>query len=189
MRIFFGIPLPQEYQQMLGQARDAWKNRFRSRLTWTRPGNWHITLRFLGEVQDDLLPQVKSCLDRVEFEDFCLQGSKSGYFGNSGEYRVAWLGVDGEVQKLINLARILEKELEGFGFEPEKRPFNAHLTLARIKKFVASDPWKDFSDYVEKMGWPEFNAGRINLWQSRLTPAGPEYTVLADKPLQRTPAG
>ncbi|WP_291320271.1 RNA 2',3'-cyclic phosphodiesterase [Desulfonatronospira sp.] len=189
MRIFFGIPLPQEYQQMLGQAREEWKGRFRSRLIWTRPGNWHITLRFLGEVQDDLLPQVKSCLDRVECQDPVLQGSKSGYFGSGGQYRVAWLGVDGEVQKLMNLVRTLEKELEGFGFERESRPFKAHLTLARIKNFVASDPWKDFSHYVENMGWPEFNAERINLWQSRLNPSGPEYSVLAHKPLQRAHNG
>jgi len=189
MRLFFGISLPDEYQQLLEQTRMEWKGRFSSRLTWTKPGNWHITLRFLGEVQDALLPQLKSCLNRVECDDFTLQGGKSGYFGDRGRYRVAWLGVAGEVQKLIHLARNLETELEGFGFEPDKRAFNAHLTLARIKNFVASDPWKEFANYVETIDWPVFKAERVSLWQSRLTPRGPEYSLMANKSLHRADSG
>ncbi len=178
MRLFIGIPMPEEYKRMLGDIQRAWKDKFQSRLTWTRPENWHLTLKFLGEVDEERLPDLKEFLDDFSFRELTLQAGSSGFFGSKGQYRVAWLGVEGEVQRLAELAHDMDQGLAGLGFEPEKKAFKAHLTLARIKKFVKSDPWRGFSSYVDNMDWPSFTAQQIVLWQSSLTPKGPEYKAL-----------
>ncbi len=183
MRVFIGIPLPDYYQQMLEKIRDEWNNRLTSRLTWTKPGNWHITLKFLGDVDNDQVVKLKNYLSGISFKNFALHAHKSGFFGSRGQYRIFWLGVYGEVQKLILLAENLDKGLVDLGFEPEKRPFKAHLTLARIKNFDKSDPWKDLSYWVDGLDWPAFNAERVNLWQSILSPRGPTYKVLLSREL------
>ncbi len=181
MRVFIGIPLPDYYQQMLGKIRDEWDNRLTSMLAWTKPCNWHITLKFLGDVDNDQVNELKKYLSGISFEDFALRGHKSGFFGSRGQYRVFWLGVDGDVQKLILLAENLDKGLGDLGFEHEKRPFKAHLTLARIKNFVKSDPWNDLSSRVDSLEWPAFKVERVNLWQSILSPHGPKYKVLLSR--------
>jgi len=184
MRLFIGMALPESYQQMLRDIQHKWQGRFRSRLTWTRPGKWHLTLKFLGQSDRDLVPEIKNCLGRLEFHSIYLQGKGCGFFGSRGQYRVIWLGAGGEVQKLKLLADALDRDLRSLGFEPEKKQFKAHLTLARIKNFVASDPWKDFCAYIEELNWPGFKAREVVLWQSNLTPQGPEYSALMRRKLQ-----
>lgn len=180
MRLFTGISLPDCYQQSLAEIKEKWNPLFMSKLNWTKPGNWHLTLKFLGEVDEDILPEIKAYVQNINFKEFRLKGAKAGFFGSKGQYRVMWLGLEKDVQPLINLAGNIDRDLNSLGFEREKRLFKGHLTLARVKKFFKDDPWCNFSQSVNQIEWPEFRVEQIMLWQSILTQKGPRYEIVAN---------
>ncbi|MFP4084063.1 MAG: RNA 2',3'-cyclic phosphodiesterase [Desulfonatronovibrio sp.] len=179
MRIFIGIPLPDQYQEMLGSIKKEWDGRFKSKLVWTKPGNWHLTVKFLGEVEESRLPELNEFMQEMVFDSFTLKGSGGGFFGSKGMYRVAWLGLGQDVHSLISLADSIDQGLAALGFEKNKRPFKGHLTLARIKDFHRSDPWKELTAYASNLSWPAFKVDKVNLWQSFLSQSGPRYEILS----------
>jgi len=178
MRLFIGIPLPREYQLVLESIREEWSDAFKSKLSWTKPGNWHLTLKFLGDTPEERLPGLKKIITDLEFGSFFIQGSGAGFFGSKGVYRVIWLGLKNDVHSLISLAEMIDQNLADLGFEREKRPFKGHLTLARIKYFHRKDPWNELTDYISKLDWPDFEVKEVVLWQSILSRSGPEYKVI-----------
>jgi len=178
MRLFIGISVPEAYQQKLQEVQDRWKNRFKSRLSWTKKGNWHLTLKFLGEVEEADLQRIKNALDKIHLSSAWLKGGQAGYFASRNGIRVLWLGLSGEVHVLEDWAREIEEEFYALGFSKENRPFHPHLTFARVKMFSDHDPWAEFREYVSGLDWPDFKVQRINLWQSKLTPNGPVYKLI-----------
>ncbi|WP_457572438.1 RNA 2',3'-cyclic phosphodiesterase [Desulfovulcanus sp.] len=178
MRLFIGISVPETYQVKLQEIHDRWKSRFKSRLSWTRKGNWHLTMKFLGEVEETGLHEIKNALDKIHLSSVWLKGGQAGYFASRNVIRVLWLGLTGEVDVVEDWVRDIEEEFHHLGFSKENRPFHPHLTLARVKRFSASDPWSEFREYVSGVEWPEFKVQRINLWQSKLTPHGPVYQLV-----------
>ncbi len=80
MRCFIGLPMPQDYQQGLQRVTAAWQDRLRSRLSWTRPGNWHLTLKFFGEVHEEFLDALIQILHHPMGDRFVLQaGGRRGF--------------------------------------------------------------------------------------------------------------
>lgn len=179
MRVFIGIPLPDQYQKMLGSIKKEWAGRFKSKLIWTKPGNWHLTVKFIGEVEQAGLPELNEFMQEMVFDIFTLKGSEGGFFGSKGMYRVAWLGLGQDIHSLKSLTESIDNELAALGFERNRRPFKGHLTLARIKDFHRSDPWNEFTDYVSSLDWPFFKVDKVNLWQSFLSQTGPRYEILS----------
>ena len=193
IRAFVGLPLPREYQELLGELRRAWNNRFRTKLGWTRQGNWHLTLKYLGECTLEEIADVKQALSMVAFRSFRIQGGGGGCFppleGERARPRVVWVGLKQGGPECSALARDIEQAVEPAGFEPEKRKFSPHLTLARVKtgknmKFHGDDPWMEKIQELNGLQWPGFEADRFILWQSVLGPGGPTYTPLAEYPGQ-----
>jgi len=177
IRCFLGIPLPEAYQQNLEAISTAWRNRLHSRMSWTRKGKWHITLSFLGEISDEALDEVQSALDRLSRPSFDLQAGGAGFFPPGKPPRVAWIGVKTGAEALQGLARDIEQILLPLGFAPSRKPFQAHLTLARIKQ-VKNDDWQAFLKDLQARRWPVFRAEACVLWQSSLTPQGPLYSPI-----------
>lgn len=177
IRCFLGIALPQAYQENLEAISTLWRERLRSRMSWTRKGNWHITLSFLGEISDEVLDEVQGRLDRLSSPCFDLQAGGAGFFPPNKPPRVAWVGVKTGAKALQSLARDIEQILLPLGFAPSKRPFQAHLTLARIKQ-AKNDDWQAFLKDLQSRQWPLFRAEACVLWQSRLTSQGPVYSPI-----------
>lgn len=163
---------------MLGYIRGEWADKFRSRLSWTKPGNWHLTLKFLGDVQGRKVSDLKQFMNNLDVQSFSVQGSGAGFFGSKGVYRVIWLGLKNNVQALMSLAGKIDHDLEHIGFDREKRPFRGHLTLARVKYFYKDDPWDKLADYINNQEWPGFEVKNVVLWKSVLSPSGPIYEVV-----------
>lgn len=108
----------------------------------------------------------------------CAKGI--GVFPGIKRPRVVWVGVSGQIESLLGLQKRLEEALEVLGFEKEKRPFNGHLTLGRIKGRI--DP-KRFGDALKKyVGFTSetFYADKVILYKSELKPKGAVYTKLAN---------
>ncbi len=174
VRCFVGIPLPENYQMGLGDIRQEWDNKLDSRIAWTKQGNWHLTLYFLGEISEGSLEDVQAQLAQVTMDKFSLQAKGGGFFPPNREPRVIWLGVQKGGQECVELASKVENALLPLGFEKSKKEFKPHLTLGRVKK-NKKDNWRDLQKYLNQIYWSEIRIDSFILWQSELTPQGPVY--------------
>ncbi|MBG0776901.1 MAG: RNA 2',3'-cyclic phosphodiesterase [Desulfovibrionaceae bacterium] len=190
LRLFVGVPLDEAHQQALARLRARWREvpapgPQRTGLAWTRPGNWHLTLKFLGDVEPERTPALEAALDAVAFAPFTAQAGGTGCFPPRGAARVVWLGLARGAEEAARLARAVDAACASVGFAPERRPFAAHLTLARVKSGAPGNwtrDWETLEAEVEKMEWPAFTAERFVLWKSVLGPSGPTYTPLRTFP-------
>lgn len=177
MRCFLGIPMPSSCQQALGRLVDEVKPGLHSRLSWTRPENWHLTLRFLGDVEEKRVEEVRTALARMTFSPFTMQAGRPGFFPNDRKPRVLWLGLDQGAPQCRELFHRVEDLMEPLGMSKEKRPFRAHLTLARIRQDKGDD-WKEVLRSLRARQWPPFACRELVFWKSDLGPGGPRYTRL-----------
>ncbi|GAB6059945.1 RNA 2',3'-cyclic phosphodiesterase [Desulfonatronum parangueonense] len=183
MRCFFGLPLPAPYQEALEALIRNLKPGLRSKISWTRPDNWHLTLKFLGEVSPEKLESLLGSFQAPLGESFTLQGQGGGFFPDRRRPRVVWVGVGQGMIAVQDLAAETNRRCATQGFVPESRPFQPHLTVARIRQAL-DDPWASLLSELQGVSWPEIRMDRVVLWQSRLTPVGPCYQPLAEFELQ-----
>ena len=179
MRLFLAIPLTDE-------ARHAIVHHLKSHLAHPVPGRpvrpelWHLTLRFLGEVDEvdgDRVVREVDAIDRGPA--FELRWSGLGAFPRPRRANVLWLGVDRGEAEAARLAAVVEEAVEGAGFPPEDRPFRSHLTLSRIR------PDQDVSavlDAVPPLGL-SMVVDRGVRYRSHLGPGGPRYEEREEFPL------
>lgn len=184
-RIFAGIALPEAYQQALAAIRDRLRPLAGGPMSWTKPGNWHLTLKFLGDVPvtgPAGLDAVKAALAGVVFSSFRLTGAGGGFFPNAKRPRVVWIGLAAGGPACGRLAAAVETALSPLGFPAEDRPFAAHLTLARIREPGRAGDLAGMERVLSGIRLPETSVESITLWRSRLQPGGPRYEVLATVP-------
>ncbi len=186
IRTFIGAPLPEAYRARLRELQDWLRPRLRSRLSFTRPESWHLTLRFLGDTDEELAREgLPVALGEIAFEPFELQAGGGGFFPPRGvgrwRPRVAWVGLVRGAEACRALAAAVSSAVAPLGFPPEDRPYSPHLTLARIKR-AEDDRWDDALAHMDKQQWPPVAVERIVLWRSELTAAGPKHTALAEFP-------
>lgn len=179
MRLFIGIPLPGEYARIIGEIQDRWEKRLASKVAWVRPELVHLTLKFLGDVEEGRVPDIVSAMEAAAGECFEARGGAGGVFPDRGAPRVVWVGLDRGGAECAGCFRHLEEVLAPLGFAPESRPFRPHLTVARVKVAVCGDDWPGL---LRDLGaeWPRFQVGRIVLWQSVLSASGPQYRRVAE---------
>ena len=183
MRCFVALELPPEVQEAAGGVlRDLQGSG--ADVKWVRPGNLHVTLKFLGEIKEGMVPALgqalgRACAGRPALE---LTLAGVGAFPDPRRPQVVWLGLTGDTAALAELAGALEQELAGLGFAPEARPFKAHVTLGRMRRGKrGSRPGPPSGpltrDLLGLAGWqgPAFRAGRVVLMKSTLTPQGSVY--------------
>lgn len=144
--------------------------------------NFHFTLKFLGEVSEEAVDEVYSAMKELDFKPFELELRGVGCFPNVRRINVIWVGTREGGDKLTSLANELEKKLRRLGFEPERRPFTPHATIARVK-YVQNR--EGLASAIEKM--KDLEIGRVTvdsvrLKRSQLTPKGPIYTTLRSVP-------
>lgn len=149
---------------------------------WTGRGQWHVTLQFLGRVEDERLEEVARHLEGVSrVQPFPARLGGGGAFPRTGRGRVVWLGLVGGEERFAELAGTVNEAMRPLGFEPEKRGFHAHLTLARLRK-----PG-DVTPAVEALGaepvGPAFTVEEVVLYESRLSPKGARYDAISTVPL------
>ncbi len=153
-----------------------------SNIKWVKRNGMHLTLKFLGEIEEDKLDEIKSCLSEIskDHASFSLQLKGTGTFPpGKKKPRVLWIGIE-ENKKLIILQSDIEKKLSKLGFLPEKRLFHPHLTLGRVK--IGSQLGKIMA-YMEKnreKSFGQMEVKKITFFRSILKPTGAEYQALAE---------
>jgi 2'-5' RNA ligase len=176
-RLFVAIDLPDDVKDdlsaMMGSVPGA---------KWISRPQLHLTLRFIGEVDNPTFRAIRGTLETVECDSFDLMLKGVGQFPPKGKPRVLWVGVDRQ-PALKTLAETIETALEETGLQPEDRPFSAHITLARLK----TPPPRDSVDrFMEKHARFQTNlipVTRFILFSSILSPQGPRYTAEQFYPL------
>lgn len=165
--------------------------RTNSQVKWVNPKTLHITLKFLGEVELGLLPDIKERLTRVcqGKAPFNLTLEGVGAFPKRSRPQVIWTGLSGETEGLVRLASDVEAALSPLGFEPEKRGFKPHITLGRMRRFksrkasLGQEELKQAILNLAAYKGPEFLARQVTLMKSTLTPKGAIYEPVFKKSL------
>jgi RNA 2',3'-cyclic 3'-phosphodiesterase len=184
VRAFIAIELPSEAKRELTRLQQRLKQSCGNcPARWVAAGSIHLTLNFLGAMPLNGLDAVKqamlqACALSRQF-DLALDGP--GAFPNLVRPSVVWVGLNGDTGKLAQLQKRLGQLLASAGFKAEDRPFSPHLTLARVRDDASlSDRLKlgqSIGSAILEKSAP-IPVDSISLIQSRLTPAGPIYTVL-----------
>jgi len=184
VRSFIAIDLPAGVRAELTSLEEKLKTRRHPFVKWVDPESMHLTLKFLGNVAADSIPQIVGAVSRVAemHSPFKLQVADTGAFPNWQRPQVVWVGVGGELDRLNSLQKGLESVLSPLGFPPESRPFSAHLTLGRLRDRVTPDDRRRFAEFAQTVEFKtslSFEVNAIRLMKSQLTPAGPVYSELA----------
>lgn len=176
MRAFIAIELPESLKQTL--ARVQRQLECAERVAWVKPANMHLTLRFLGEVAESRIDDLKVCMERAAaYSSFELVPKGLGAFPNLHRPRVFWAGIEDKSRSLTELQKRLQAELEQAGFGREDHPFSAHLTLGRVK----DSGTRTTQEALRRLDFsaPPFKVAEIVLMRSDLRPQGSLYTRLA----------
>lgn len=187
IRAFFAISLPLEFKEEIARLQDILK-KTRAEVKWVRPESVHLTLKFLGQVAEDIIDPLAEAasVKASQTQALTLTLNGTGVFPGPRRPRVAWLGLAGDVGRIIDLQRGLEESAEKFGFAREKRTFSPHLTLGRIR---SSKGIKEFITELDRLDPKplEFMASEVVLFRSELKPTGAIYTPLKKIPLSGIP--
>jgi len=178
MRTFIAIPIPDECRTMLQKLQEDLRP-FRSDVRWVAVPSIHLTLKFLGELNTEILPELTQSVENAVKAQagFELRLHGLGCFPNLRNPRVIWCGIEGETESLSELHQRVETACATFGFDPENRVFHPHLTLGRVKGKRNLQPLLDCIKIGSDLEC-KFKADRFNIYRSTLTPQGAVYTVL-----------
>ncbi len=147
------------------------------------PDSLHLTLAFLGELDEDALATTITVADEIArpARPFELALSGLGVFGPPSAPRVIWAGVGGETRALHGLQRRLAEALEAQGFPREARPFSPHLTLARLKRPLDDVAYTRLRELLARPTSrpPRWPVSELRVMRSELAAEGARYTALS----------
>lgn len=178
MRTFIAIELPESIKKEIEQVQAPLK-RTETFVSWVKPKNIHVTLKFLGEVPEDKINEVFSATQKAleGIRKFTMSLKGMGVFPDVRRPRVVWIGSESGEEELSHMAKRVEEEMEEIGFPKEKRKFSAHFTIGRVKS-----P-KNIEKLMELVKSSDFQTGKIEVnevvvMKSQLHPTGAIYTPL-----------
>lgn len=187
IRAFIAINLPEEVRANLAQLQRHLKSALPGDgFRWTKPEQIHLTLKFLGDIAVDSVADLQAALQRAcaGIAPFTLRAESLGVFPDSQRPRVVWVEARGDTAVLRSLQEQVEQATTAWR-EPEPRPFQAHLTLARVRKLKPPATETLRLNLREQQGefFGSWRVARVDLMQSKLSAAGAEYFQLANFPL------
>lgn len=178
IRLFVALSLPGELRQRLktlcNGVRDA---------RWVEEQNIHLTLRFIGEVEEPELAYIMAALSSVQAEQFDLTLSGVGHFESRQKVRSLWAGIQ-RSPGLEALQQRIESVLTRHGIAPDRRKFSPHITLARLKQLPPAyvRDWLEGNTYFQASS---FAVEDFTLFESYRARSGAIYTPLQAFPLNR----
>jgi 2'-5' RNA ligase len=183
MRIFTGIQLSEEAREQIVKELDPFK-RIAPSIRWTGKNNIHLTLKFIGDVEQGLSEKIAAVLAaaKIPLPPFRLRFSGFGKFPVGDDLHIFWAGV-GDDPRLLSLFNAIEALLFPLGVARETRPFQPHLTLGRNK--ARADFRALFELLAEKkdLFLADCPVAAFQLFRSDLTQSGPVYSILKEIPL------
>ena len=185
VRAFVGIALPPPCQELADRLASGLTLLAGGRLGRVRPGQAHLTLKFLGDVPASGpagIGAVAEALCGLAFAPFRLQLAGGGFFPGPDRPRVIWAGVQDGADRCRALAAAVDAALVPVGLSPQQKPFTAHLTLARVREPGRGGDWPAALALMRDARWPPVNVDAVTLWRSVLGGATTRYVVLGEFP-------
>jgi RNA 2',3'-cyclic 3'-phosphodiesterase len=178
LRCFIAIGIPELLQREIGECIEILK-KHDADIKWVRPKNLHLTIKFLGNTPDVLLPKIRESLTKVvsTYEPFYIKLYGTGLFPNKKYPRVIWAGVQ-DSGRMKPLQDGIEGSMSLLGFKKEDREFNPHLTFGRVRSQRGMIMIVDELDTFKEKEFGSVPVDRILLMKSDLTPKGPEYACV-----------
>ena len=155
VRAFIAAEISQEARDALESVADGLKAQGVSGVRWVRPQGVHLTLKFLGEIDEELVPGVLEAMERAcrGTGPFTLGLGNVGAFPNTNSPRVIWVGLSGDVEPLSELQRRVDQSLHSaLSFPLEARPFTPHLTLGRLHDRTTAQNRRRFGQALAGVG-------------------------------------
>jgi 2'-5' RNA ligase len=189
IRSFIAIELPEEVKSGLHRLQAELKLPQHTFVKWVAPEGIHLTLKFLGNISSEKVAEITKVMEQASqgTVTFRLEISEVGAFPNMRQPRVLWLGIRGEIDKLVAWQQRIDNGLVPLGFAKETRPFTPHLTLARLREGVSPGDRRDFGELVMKTPLEvnfKVNVNSLSLMRSQLLPGGAVYSRLAEVKLK-----
>ncbi|HTY86010.1 MAG TPA: RNA 2',3'-cyclic phosphodiesterase [Candidatus Acidoferrum sp.] len=183
-RLFIAIALPPVVQEeIILVQRELQPLVPREVVRWTRPDQFHLTLRFLGNFPVHEVEGLKRAVGDIcrNASPLGLQARGVGFFPHARSPRVVWVGVDDSERRLLGLQKQIETAVSPLSSEPGEKNFAGHVTLGRLKNPRPSDV-RDLVVRVqalESRAFGNWMASEVEIIRSELCPAGARYTSLA----------
>jgi 2''-5'' RNA ligase len=180
VRTFVAVDLPVGVHDKIADVQSKFND---FKFKFVDPHIVHITMKFLGDIPDDRIPDIAKALDSVKCEPFEARIKGLGVFPKPKFAKVMWLGCDGNFDKLYEL---INSSLSSFDFEHDLHHFSAHATLARVK-YLPKKKKEEFLELLEKLADVDIGTIQVDtvkLKKSTLTPNGPVYETLHEVSLK-----
>ncbi len=184
IRSFLALDPPEEILREIGQVQNRLQKLIHGDVRWVRPESIHLTLKFFGDISENAVANISAVAEKAAAAvgPFDLAIGGAGSFPDPHRPRVVYLGMNGDVARLVIFQKELERALQEIGFPREERPFRPHLTLGRIKSPKGLIGLAEALEKGETYTAGRFIASGLNLFKSDLTPRGAVYTRLAGYP-------
>ncbi len=184
MRLFIALNLPKRERQRIHRAARPLREE-ELPVRWIDPDAFHITLKFLGQVRADLIPEVEDTIGRVAGSTGTFEMALTGFgaFPTIRRPRVLWLGVEASPE-LRCLKQDLEWALGDCGFDPETRAFHPHLTLGRTENDQGAGSFRGLDEVVADLEYHgTIQVRTLDLMRSHLSREGARYSVVSSAKL------
>lgn len=185
IRCFIAIELPDSIQEIFEEIQTTLRSRI-SHASWTKLGNFHLTLKFLGDVKQNRISEIGNTIEYIskKYEPFPLNFGGIGAFPNIPRPRVLWIGLKQGTLTTTELGQEINTEMIHLGFKNESR-FHPHVTLARIRNPVNFSGFKDLFEKYDTLQNSKLTVNEIVLVKSKLHPSGAVYTPIKKFQLSR----
>ena len=184
MRTFIAIALPPEVKETLGKLQDELKTA-QADVKWVEPENIHLTLKFLGEIDEEQLQELSVILDGIgqKTKSFTLELAGIGAFPKIQFPRVIWVGATKGNEEAAKIAQVIEDESSKVGIPKEDRAFSSHITLGRVRSPLhLAQLTQRLMQLLqgEQIKCAPFTVRSVTLFKSALSPAEPRYERLKE---------
>jgi 2'-5' RNA ligase len=179
LRVFISILLPQKQRQAISDRIDSIRAETAKMIKWVDPATLHITLKFCGECEENIVEEIKNQLNNLKQQgSFTLHTEDIDAFPNINKPNIIWTRIQGDLGPLKLLQKEVENATSNAGVEIERSPFHPHLTLGRVKRHTVLS-----QTIINKMKNSElvlepWLVEEVALIKSELTQSGPIHEIL-----------
>jgi len=147
-------------------------------LKLVKPENIHVTLRFLGEIQQEMIKKISDEMDGISFEPFNMELQGVGVFPNIRRINVIWVGIRKGLKQVEEIYDQLEGCLTKLGFKSDGKKFSPHITISRVRTGRNKEDLGHLLKELQDLDFGSFKISTLKLMKSVLTPKGPIYSTL-----------
>ena len=183
LRLFVAISMPEAVRdKVLSSQQELQRLVPRDAIRWTNPGQFHLTLRFLGDVPVERVPALQEAVKAVcaGAPALRLRAQGIGFFPDARSPRVIWTAVNDGAGRLAELQKKIEFAVQPFTPQPAAEKFAGHVTLGRVK-FLKRPEIEKLATHAQAVSdrlFGEWTANEVELMRSELLPTGAQHTLL-----------